>query len=241
MGIAFVHTDEYMDDVNGQQALIDLADFLFQENRFIPDTADLVLNKWRQYRLWDLKYRQTKAPNRRIKELRKRYAYLLEAVFDLAEHPPAGESIEEYSGRLRGGVLEVLVKRFLQSRYPHTESNCRVYIDGEPLKIYRNTVPKTVDAAGVDNLDQPVKGELYECKVGRCYIERRHLVFIRDARRMLNQKALPAILISLVSFENRVFLQKVFKELGFPNQRMISCERLQSLADYDQVKATLAV
>jgi len=243
MEITFVHHDTYMDDVNNQQALHDLADFLFHEPSFLTATADLVLYKWFQFESWKMEYLKTKAPNKRISELRKKYTDILSAIFNLAQKPPQGESKEDYLGRLRGGVLEVLVTRFLQGRYPYLGNNSHVYVDGEPLKVSeRADSPKTVDVAGVDRLKEPEKGELYECKVSSRYIERRHLEFIKAARRKLDQKRVQSILVTIISFESKVFLMKTFKKLDFKNYKnykAISREYLGKLASYEEVKAVL--
>ncbi|HOV79415.1 MAG TPA: hypothetical protein PK728_04855 [Bacillota bacterium] len=240
MEIAFVHYDTYMDDVNSQQALHDLADFLFHEPSFLTITADLFLYKWLQFELWKMNYLKTKAPNKRISKLRNKFTNILSAIFSLAQKPPKGESKEDYLGRLRGGVMEVVVTRFLQERYPCLSNNCHVYVDGEPLKVSENaTNPKTVDVAGVDKLNDPGKGELYECKVSSRYIKRRHLEFIKAARRRLDQKGLQPVLLTIVSFENEVYLLKTFKKLGFKNQKAISRNYLIKLAAYEDVKAVL--
>lgn len=240
MEMAFVHYDTFMDDVNSQQAVIDLADFLFHEPGFIPVTADLVLYKWFQFELWKMEYLKTKAQNKKISELRKKFTDILSAIFNLALKLPEGESKEHYLGRLRGGVLEVLVTRFLQERYPCLGNNCHVYVDGEPLKVSERAAnPKTVDVAGVNRLNDPGKGELYECKVSSRYIERRHLEFIKAARRRLDQKGLQSILAAIISFESEVYLMKTFKKLGFKNQKVISRKYLGKLASYEDVKAVL--
>lgn len=241
MEITFIHYDTYMDDVNSQQALRDLADFLFHEPGFLTDTADMILYKWFQFQMWKICYLKTKAPNKRIGVLRKKFTALLDAVFDLVHQPPAEESKESYLHRLRGGVLEVLVTRFLQGRYPCVGNNCRVYVDGEPLKVSERAVnPKTVDVAGVDRLNDPGKGELYECKISSRYIEKHHLEFIKTSRRRLDQKGLQSILAAIISFESEIYLQKKFIKLGFKNQKVISRNYLVKLASYEDVKAVLA-
>ena len=118
-------------------------------------------------------------------------------------------------------------------------NNCHVYVDGEPLKVSEKANPKTVDVAGVDKLNQPGQGELYECKISSHYIERRHLEFNRVARRRLKQKGLSSILVAVISFENGVYLKAAFKKLGFSTQKMISREYLSSLASYEKAKLLL--
>ncbi|HPZ43581.1 MAG TPA: hypothetical protein PL078_06200 [Bacillota bacterium] len=242
MEISFVHHDTYMDDVNSQQALHDLADFLFHEPGFLTDMADVVLYKydWTEFQFWKIGYLKKEERNKRKVDLREKFAALLTAVFDLVHQPPAGESKESYLHRLRGGVLEVLVTRFLQERYPCLGNNCHVYVDSEPLKVSERAAnPKTVDVAGVDRLNDPGKGELYECKVSSRYIERHHLEFIKAARRRLDQKGLQSILVAIISFESEVYLTKTFKKLGFKNQKVISRKYLGKLSGYEDVKAVL--
>lgn len=241
MEIAFVHNDEYMDDVNGQQAVIDLADFLFQEKNFLDDVADGVLNNFNvtKFQFWRIAYLR-KIDKKKKEESRKIFTDLLANVFEMAWFPPKGQTEIDYLRRLRGAVLEVLVKRFLLERYPSMGCNCRVFLDGNPL-INSKGNPKTVDVAGVDKLHDPGKGELFECKVGGHYIKDYNLIFLGIARKQLDQEGLCSLLLALVSFENERCLQSIFKRLKVPEEKTISREKLKSLISYDRVKAALAV
>lgn len=239
MLFSFLHADPYMDDVNSQQALHDLADFLFQEQDFLIDAADVVLScdTVIKFQYWKIGYLR-KVVSKKKEELRKKFTDLLATVFELAWTPPKGETEIDYLRRLRGGVLEVLVARFLLVRYPCMGYNCHVLVDEDPLKGSKGA-PKTVDVAGVDKLQDPEKGELYECKVSSFHIENYHLKFIKNARSYLSQKGITSILAAVVSFENEVLLKASFRRLGYSTQKMISRNHLKSLVSYEKVSAVL--
>jgi hypothetical protein len=239
MHLSFVHADHYMDDVNSQQALHDLADFLFREQEYLTDTADVVLSNDTviKFQYWKIGYLR-KVVSKKKKELCKQFTDLLATIYELAWTPPKGETEKDYLRRLRGGILEVLVSRFLMERYPCMGCNCHVLVDAEPLKG-SNGVPKTVDVAGVDKLDKPQQGELYECKVSSFYIKKYHLEFINKTRIYLDRNGLTTILAAVVSFENEVSLKATFKKLGYSNQKMLSRKHLKSLVSYDKVKSVL--
>ncbi|TEB13986.1 hypothetical protein Psfp_03256 [Pelotomaculum sp. FP] len=239
MLLSFVHADHYMDDVNSQQALHDLADFLFREQEYLTDAADVVLSNdtVMKFQYWKIGYLR-KVVSKKKEELRKKFTDLLATIFELAWTPPKGETEIGYLRRLRGGILEVLVSRFLMVRYPCMGCNCHVLVDAEPLKG-SNGAPKTVDVAGVDKLDNPQQGELYECKVGSFHIKKYHLEFIGNTRLYLDQNGLTAVLAAVVSFENEVLLKASFRRLGYSTQKMISRKQLKSLVSYEKVKSVL--
>jgi len=239
MVITYDHADTYMDDVNCQQALHELADFLFQEQDFLLDASDaLKKTTLGDFELWRMTYLKKILSPKRKSKLQKTFDSLLYAVYDLARRPPAGFNEKDYLQKLRGGVLEVLVARFLMERYNSMGCNCHVHIDNEPLKG-TNDHAKTLDVAGVDKLNEPGKGELYECKIGSQYIKHHHLDFIKKARRQLDGKGLGSVLVSIVSFENRIFLKQRFSKLNFKGQKMIPFQEIRSLNDYNKVKVVL--
>ncbi|SHE31300.1 hypothetical protein [Desulforamulus putei] len=244
MKVNFIHTDEYMDYVHSQQEIHDLADFLLSEPEFLPEVAAAVLKSYKlgEFEKWRMSYLNlnnlAKAKAKRAKQ--ERFATMLKKVFDLALTPPEGESEEQFLKKLRGGILEVLVSRFLVERYCCLSSNCLVCVDGQVLKAKpEDTAGKTMDVAGVDKLADTQIGEWYECKVSSRFTSEKTIAFIQQTRQLLASKGAKDLLVSLVSFENKTLWSSLFKKYGYAEQKMIGQNELASLISYDKVKRVL--
>ena len=234
-----------MDDVLAYKEVQDVADFLCQNIRhdeLIVKTAEGILRSKRlsQFRYWRSSLLADIVPTEKSKKdrwLLGKLAELLDAVYGLCLQacPALSEEKErERLRKLRGAVLEAFVGRVLRLRYSTVETGCSVELDGSRIS------PRTFDVAGVDNPEDPVRGELYECKVGVYFIERHDLKNIEETLGQLCEAKLPGVLASVVSFETKYDLSARFKKLGFPNQKVIDRNKLKCLATYEEVSAVLA-
>lgn len=235
------HTDEYMDDVNGQKPICDLAQFLVENPSFILNVGDLVLYRWGDVQSWILRYRKSLRGKNKL--FGEKLADLVQQVHDLSFTPPDGEDRKTYVNRIRGGILETLVGCFVQRRYNVYGNNCHVYVDGEPLSVPETEDPgkhpKTFDVAAVDSCLEPSIGELYECKVSGAKIDHYILSVVDEAARIFQERGLLNVFVGIVSFEGLASLSGKFKNLGFGDQKMVSIENLYRLKSYEDIKSVL--
>jgi len=240
-----------MDELVKRQELEALVGFLFSNQQFIKEVAEVVGDKYTRldFEYWQLGYikKATVKKSARVRErelveneLKKTFVGLLRAVYDLNDNDLPSESKQDKIGHLRAAIVEALVVKILKSRYKEIGTNCQIEINESVVMLPGAVYPKTIDAAGVDDRQQPQQGEMYECKAGSAFIEKRDLRFLTELRRRLDAADLSEVMVALVSFDRRAALQRKFTKLKVKYKHMLSREDLGTLRDYGAMKAFLA-
>lgn len=235
------------DELVRREELQALAEFLFANRQYFLTAAEVIatVTNQRDFGFWQMSFLRKAATRKSIKKEGRRagggadnqFVNLLRSVYDLAYCLPGKET--ENLARLRGAVLEALVARILRSRYDEVATNCCVEVNGAVVKLPEEAYPRSVDVAGVKRSGEELRGEIYECKAGSAYVEKRDLKFLAELRRRLHEAGLRGVLVALVSFEGRAALEGALRRLRVKWRGVLAREDLGALYDYQSVNNIL--
>lgn len=236
MIVKLVGSDKFMDDVVNLPQVKAIAEFLYANRDLIRDAALAVglrynLESFAQWKLdYILKYS--------LDDTRQELANILDEAYMLSSRPPKGESCKRYLRRIRGGILEALVARFVTKRYDVYSCNCQVFINGAPVRVPGHNI-QTVDVIGVSGLKSPVEGEAYECKVGTAFVDKYDILLVQTLRKAF-RAGCTRFLSAIVSFASRDSIAGAVKRhVPTANKCVIGHEDIGKLEAFDQVDALI--
>lgn len=244
MKINFEHSDEFMDALNSHPKIVDLAEFLIQNPSLISNAAFLIRDGFSVERFKVLKTNLLlkDMANRKLQE----FIDKVNEVYELANSLPEGYFGNHFMphdkvNKIRGSILETLIKVLLDKRHSIVKQNCRINID-DCIQSIPGNLPQTMDVVGIDQYDNPQEGAFYEVKVGFKSINKNDFLFIGHLRQQLCDSC-PSIVVGLVSFEGKAAINGLLKRLRLDLSYLkyvVTYEGLHHLWTYTDVKKLIS-
>jgi len=210
--VKFEHTDEFMDQINNRQEVINLADFLLCNDSFVHEFYMLIRDGSSTQRFNKWKYNYLLRNGVSLKKKEQKFLDLLEDMYAIAKEPHEEFSEQKYVGIIRGSVLEVYIRKLIEVRHKGSiYSNCQVKIGGKTVAVGEGR-PQTIDIGLYDKKFT----EMYECKVSEHRFEPPKLMFLQHLTEILCKNGSLEFIVAGVSLSDQKALDR----------RFINCEKV---------------